>query len=193
MLRPNRQFVLIRWKPENPTAWIATWFKRHVSSERTGSPCIQLWCAKKKKKKCMRAHAQSLTVIMHTARAPGVCLCVCLWASVCVREKELNIFFLVASIRLPLEVSWRCHSDHLIPTSSPFYTPLLSISVTQAGRCASGWPDGVCYTCFAHHLTVIFIRHGAATGLLVLEGSTGRKPFVSELAPRNEWKRKNEK
>lgn len=74
-------------------------------------------------------------------------------------------FFLAASaIRLPLEVSWRRQSDHLIPTSSPSYTPLPSISVTQAGRRASGGPDGVCYTRFAHRVTVIFICHGSCSG-----------------------------
>lgn len=107
----------------------------------------------------MRAHPQSLTVIMHIAGAH-----VSVSVRLCVGEEELNIFFLAATIRLPLEVSWRCQSDHLIPTSSPFSTPLLSISVTQAGRRASGGPDGVRYTRFAHRLIAIFIRHGCSDG-----------------------------
>lgn len=122
----------------------------------------------------MWAHPRSLKVIMHMARSP---------------------FFLAASaIRLPLEVSWRCQSDHLIPTSSPSYTPLPSISVTWAGRRASGGPDGVRYTRFAHRVTVIFIRHGSSSGPPHPRvAPTGRKPFVSELGVRDERKRKNEK
>lgn len=75
-----------------------------------------------------------------------------------------KLAFLFGFHGIPVEMSRRCHSDHVILTSSPVYTSLLPSSATEAD--ARGGPDGVCYACFAV-VRLLFIRH---------RGSSGRPP-----------------
>lgn len=72
-----------------------------------------------------------------------------------------------------LEMSFWSSNPHLLPF---FYTPLLSISVTEADT--GGGPDGVCYTCFAV-VRLLFIRHRGGSGCI--DGPPRRKAFVSVL------------